>query len=102
MLPETVKSIKVNEIIELKPGGSEILVTFDNMQEFIDLSKKKIYEIEVESVRKQFDAFMSGFKRVINPKLIARFTAKELKLLVEGVNTISIEDLQKYTKSDFD
>lgn len=57
------------------------------MQEFIDLSKKKILEIEIEPVRKQFDAFVSGFKRIINPKIIARFTAKELKLLFEGVNT---------------
>jgi hypothetical protein len=72
------------------------------MQEFIDLYKKKVLEIEIESVRKQFDAFKSGFKRIINPKIISRFTAKELKLLVEGVNTISIEDLRKYTKSNID
>jgi hypothetical protein len=72
------------------------------MQEFIDLSKRKIIEIEAESVRKQFDAFISGFKRIVNPKIIARFTAKELKLLVEGVNTFSIEDLQKHTRSDVD
>ena len=101
-MPQALNAIKVDEIFELKPGGSEIFVTFDNMQEFIDLSKKKIYEIEVESVRKQFDAFMSGFKRVVNPKLLSRFTAKELKLLVEGVNTFSIEDLQKYVKTDLD
>ena len=45
---------------------------------------------------------MSGFKRIVNPKLLSRFTAKELKLLVEGVNTYSIEDLQKYVSTDLD
>ena len=33
------------DTIELKPGGSKILVTFDNIQEYIDLSKKIIYEV---------------------------------------------------------
>jgi hypothetical protein len=56
----------------------------------------------IDSVKKQFEAFMAGFKRIINPKLIARFTAKELKLLTEGVGLISIDDMQKYTRADID
>jgi hypothetical protein len=60
----------------LKPGGAEILVTYDNMQEYLDLTKKKIKEIMIDSVKRQFDAFTSGFKRIINPKLLSRFTAK--------------------------
>lgn len=72
------------------------------MNEYLELYKKKVYEIVVGSVKRQFEAFMAGFKRIINPKLISRFTAKELKLLTEGVNTISIDDLQKYTRADID
>lgn len=45
---------------------------------------------------------MDGFKRIINPKLISRFTAKELKLLAEGVHDIDIDDIQKYTRGDID
>ena len=60
----------------MKPGGAEILVTYDNMQEYLELTKKKIKEIMVDSAKRQFDAFMSGFKRIINPKLLSRFTAK--------------------------
>jgi hypothetical protein len=66
----------------------------------LDLFKKKIYELIVDSVKRQFDAFNAGFRTIVRPKLIARFTAKELKLLVEGVNTISVEDLQKYTRAE--
>ena len=69
------------------------------MQEFIDLSKQKIFEIEIKSIKRQFDAFMSGFNRIVNPKLISNFTPKELKLLIEGVSTVSIDDLKKYTNS---
>ena len=46
------------------------------MQEYLELTKKKIKQIMVDSVKRQFEAFMSGFKRIINPKLLTRFTAK--------------------------
>lgn len=46
------------------------------MQEYLDLFMKKIYENLVGSVKRQFEALMSGFRRVIKPKLISRFTAK--------------------------
>jgi hypothetical protein len=58
------------------PGGSQVFVQFETMNEYLELYKKKVYEIVVDSVKKQFEAFMAGFKRIINPKLICRFTAK--------------------------
>jgi hypothetical protein len=44
----------VNEIVELKPGGSNALVTFESMQEYLDLYKQKVCELIVGSVRRQF------------------------------------------------
>jgi hypothetical protein len=66
----------VNEIVELKPGGSNVFVTFESMQEYLDLFRQKVCELVVGSVRRQFSAFLAGFKSVIDPKLIARFTSE--------------------------
>ena len=44
----------MTDIIELKPGGAEIQVTFDNMHEYLALTKQKILDLVVGSVKKQF------------------------------------------------
>ncbi len=76
-----IKVLKIGETFELVPGGSNIPVTIENRQEFISLTKEKIYEIIVKNVTKQLEAFMAGFKRIINPKLIENFTAEQLRNL---------------------
>jgi hypothetical protein len=44
----------MNEIFELKPGGSNVLVTFESMQEYLDLFRQKVFELVVGSVKQQF------------------------------------------------
>jgi allophanate hydrolase subunit 1 len=53
-LPDHIRVIKVNEIVELKPGGSNLFVTFDSMQEYLDLFRQKVFELVVGSVKRQF------------------------------------------------
>jgi uncharacterized protein (DUF1330 family) len=42
------------QLKKLKPGGNNILVTFDSMQEYLDLFKQKVYELVAGAVRRQF------------------------------------------------
>jgi E3 ubiquitin-protein ligase HERC4 len=65
--------------IELKPGGSSIMVNQKNKQEFIDLYVDYIFN---KSCEKQFQAFSNGFRRVINSKPLELFYPDELMSFV--------------------
>jgi E3 ubiquitin-protein ligase HERC4 len=65
--------------IELKPGGALIMVNQKNKQEFIDLYIDFIFN---KSCEKQFQAFASGFRRVINSKPLELFYPDELMSFV--------------------
>lgn len=64
-------------------------MTLDYLEDFIRLTKEKIYEIVVNQVEKQSNAFMEGFKKVINPVYLQKFTSEELRELAEGSDKIS-------------
>jgi len=76
--------------IELKPGGSSIMVNQKNKQEFIDLYVDYIFN---KSCEKQFQAFSNGFRRVINSKPLELFYPDELMSFV--VNIIKFIFLKK-------
>lgn len=65
--------------IELKQGGSSILVNQKNKQEFVDLYIDYVFN---KSCEKQFQAFSSGFRRVINSKPLELFYPDELMSFV--------------------
>jgi E3 ubiquitin-protein ligase HERC4 len=65
--------------IELKPGGSSIMVNQKNKQEFIDLYIDFTFN---KSCEKQFQAFSAGFRRVINSKPLELFYPDELMSFV--------------------
>ena len=40
------------------PGGSEVAVTLDNLEQYIDLTKTKIYETAIKGTSNQAKAFL--------------------------------------------
>jgi len=69
--------------IELKPGGNSIMVNQKNKQEFVDLYVDYIFN---KSCEKQFQAFSSGFRRVINSKPLELFYPDELMSFVVHID----------------
>ena len=70
------------EEIELKEGGTNILVTNENKTEYVEkFTFFKMYR----NVKEQIDAFLSGFHDMIPKDLISIFNAKELELLISGL-----------------
>ena len=65
--------------IELKPGGSLIMVNQKNKQEFVELYIDYIFN---KACEKQFQAFSAGFRRVINSKPLELFYPDELMSFV--------------------
>ena len=63
-------------------------VTLANLEQYIELTKKKIYDVVINSVQKQISAFMNGFESIMDKKLLKKFSHKELRCLAEGLDQI--------------
>ncbi|ETW18996.1 hypothetical protein PFFVO_02203, partial [Plasmodium falciparum Vietnam Oak-Knoll (FVO)] len=80
------------KVIDLIPNGRNIPVTDENKHKYIEL----LCELKVtNSIKEQLEAFMDGFKELIQPKLISIFDDKELELLISGIPTIDLNDLKE-------
>lgn len=79
---------------ELKPGGSEISVTNDNKQEYIDLVIQWRF---VSRILPQMTAFLEGFDEVLPLNLIKVFDENELELLMCGIGEIDVRDWKRHT-----
>ena len=83
------------ETIELKEGGSEILITEDNKEEYLQSSFR--YRV-LESVRIQLWWFLRGFYDILPKNLIQVFDYQELGLMLSGIPEIDIEDWKRHTE----
>ena len=81
--------LKVGESVELMPGGSGVAVNLGNLEQYIELTKAKMYETAIKSISDQAKAFLEGFRKVMNVKYLKKFTPKELRKLAEGDCRIS-------------
>ena len=82
----------VVKTIPLKPNGEEILVTKENLNEFINLRVNYICKNEIEE---QIKSLVNGFDSLISHREIRIFTPNELDLLICGIPEIDIEDFKK-------
>jgi hypothetical protein len=71
--------------IELKPGGQSIMVNQENKHQFIDLYVDYIFN---RSCEKQFQAFATGFRRVIDSKPLELFYPDELMSFVARTSAV--------------
>ncbi|XP_014031298.1 E3 ubiquitin-protein ligase NEDD4-like isoform X2 [Salmo salar] len=80
---------------ELKPGGSEMVVTDDNKKEYIHLVMQWRF---VNRILKQMTAFKEGFYELIPQDLIKIFDENELELLMCGLGDVDVNDWRENTK----
>ncbi|KAM4596453.1 E3 ubiquitin-protein ligase NEDD4-like isoform 1-T1 [Fundulus diaphanus] len=80
---------------DLKPGGSEIVVTNENKKEYIDLVMQWRF---VNRIQKQMMAFKEGFFELIPKDLIRIFDENELELLMCGLGDVDVNDWRQNTK----
>ena len=88
---------------ELIPNGSNIIVTEDNKDTFIT----RLYEMKIRNeISAEISAFLRGFDLIISPAVLSVFSPSELQLLIVGVPTIDVQEMNKhaeyigYTKED--
>ncbi|XP_055517224.1 E3 ubiquitin-protein ligase NEDD4-like isoform X1 [Leucoraja erinacea] len=80
---------------ELKPDGSEILVTNKNKKEYIHLVMQWRF---VNRIQEQMNAFKEGFFELIPQDLIKIFDENELELLMCGLGDVDVNDWRENTK----
>ncbi|MBN3324002.1 NEDD4 ligase, partial [Atractosteus spatula] len=80
---------------ELKPGGTDIIVTNKNKKEYIHLVMQWRF---VNRVQKQMSAFKEGFYELIPLDLIKIFDENELELLMCGLGDVDVNDWRENTK----
>ncbi|KAF6726479.1 E3 ubiquitin-protein ligase Itchy [Oryzias melastigma] len=79
---------------ELKEGGGDIQVTEENKEEYIRL----IAEWRLSrGVEEQTQAFFEGFNEVLPQQYLQYFDAKELEVMLCGMQEIDLADWQKNT-----
>ncbi|XP_028680404.1 ubiquitin-protein ligase E3B [Erpetoichthys calabaricus] len=80
---------------ELIPGGKTIPVTNENKISYIHLMAH--FRMRTQ-IKEQTNAFIHGFRCIINPEWLRMFSTPEMQRLISGDNAeIDLEDLKKHT-----
>ncbi|KAG8446212.1 hypothetical protein GDO86_013894 [Hymenochirus boettgeri] len=79
---------------DLKPDGSNIQVTEENKEEYIRLVAEWRLSRGVEE---QTMAFFEGFNEILPQQYLQYFDAKELEVLLCGMQDIDLNDWQRHT-----
>ncbi|XP_022340734.2 E3 ubiquitin-protein ligase Su(dx)-like isoform X2 [Crassostrea virginica] len=79
---------------DLKEGGSEIKVTEENKEEYIDLMTNWRFSRGVEE---QSKAFLDGFSEVVPLQWLQYFDERELELMLCGMQEMDVDDWERNT-----
>jgi E3 ubiquitin-protein ligase TRIP12 len=70
---------------ELKPGGSDIFVTIENLEEYVELVCRTLL---IDGVAEQLRAFKRGFNKIFPLRHLRIFSVRELQRLICGESEI--------------
>ncbi|XP_066579404.1 NEDD4-like E3 ubiquitin-protein ligase WWP1 isoform X2 [Amia ocellicauda] len=79
---------------DLKPGGTNLLVTEENKEEYIGLMAEWRFSRGVEE---QTKAFLDGFNEVVPLQWLQYFDEKELEVMLCGMQEVDLQDWQRNT-----
>lgn len=78
-----------------QPAPEASLVTNENRQQFV---KDYIFWLTDKSIRPQYEAFARGFYTCLDRSALSIFTPEALKTVVEGIQEINIEELERHAR----
>ncbi|KAL6072366.1 E3 ubiquitin-protein ligase huwe1 [Balamuthia mandrillaris] len=88
---------KLRARVELKPDGSQILVTQENKLEYLFLlSDFRLRQLTEKQMKKVKDGFFS----LINEELLYMFDENELELLFCGLPSVKAEDIREHVSAN--
>jgi E3 ubiquitin ligase SMURF1/2/E3 ubiquitin-protein ligase NEDD4 len=80
---------------DLKENGSNIMVTPENIDEYLQLSLRHRM---LDSIKPQLENFLMGLYEVIPPDLLSIFDYQELDLLLCGIPELDVDDWIRHTE----
>lgn len=87
----------IQESLSEEPREEAELVTNANREQYV---MDYISWLTDRSIRRQYQAFEKGFLTVLNKRALSLFTPSSLQNLVEGIQEIDIEGLEKTARYD--
>lgn len=91
-----INELGETKVHDLKPNGSNVLVTSANRIEYISLMAD--YKLN-RQIRQQCAAFRKGLANVVTVEWLYMFSNKEFQVLISGAEIpVDIDDLRKNTK----
>lgn len=87
-----VDNFGAREVVELKPGGGDILINHENKQEYIDLYLKWKFHA---SIAKFFLPFYKGFYKVADKTIFNIIESDELELIICGTPNLDFKELEE-------
>ena len=91
----SVDNFGEKKIIPLKPNGENIMIDYENKNEYVDLYVNWFFN---ESIKDFYIAFEKGFYRVFDQKLSKILSPQELELIICGTQKLDFNELQKNVK----
>ncbi|XP_041977850.1 ubiquitin-protein ligase E3B [Aricia agestis] len=94
----SVDEERLGEIVthELVPGGKAVPVTNENKINYIHLMAHFRMHTQIKD---QTNAFIKGFRTIINPEWLSLFSTPELQRLISGDNVpLDLRDLRRHTQ----
>ncbi|KAH8060727.1 ubiquitin protein ligase [Aureococcus anophagefferens] len=80
---------------ELLPGGAELAVSADNVDEFLAL---RLRERALDALRDELAAFLAGFYEVVPVEVLLLLSAADLQRLLAGSQSLDLDDWKRHTK----
>ncbi|KAE8585976.1 hypothetical protein XENTR_v10021516 [Xenopus tropicalis] len=84
---------QLEKVVELIPGGSQILVTNENKVYYLNLLANHRLS---NQVREEVDHFLKGLNELVPDNLLGIFDENELELLMCGTGHIAVQDFQAH------
>jgi len=78
-------------VIPLKPNGENIMINYENKNEYVDLYLNWFFN---ESIKEYYDSFEKGFYKVFDRKLSKILSPQELELIICGTQNLNFKELQ--------
>ena len=83
------------KIIPLKPNGENIMIDFNNKDEFVELYLNWFFN---ESIKEFYEHFEIGFYKIFDKKLSKILSPQELELIICGTQDLDFTELKKAAK----
>ena len=81
--------------IPLKPNGENIMIDYENKNEYVELYVKWFF---TDSIKEYYESFEKGFYSVFDKNICKMLSPKELELIICGSPILDFSELEKNTK----